>query len=305
MNFNDELNEEVKQMGALHKVKKHAYYKQLMNPFHAPLCRYPSVVPVPSSLLRDRETFQITIGNAGDFVGFFAPENMFRRTTAAANFDFAFIAQSAASGTFYATLPYWDHLLSATGGNYASRVQQTQGGQYSTYFNSVRLVSAAIKFRYIGRAELLAGIITAGLIHINNPPAQTPYLSSAIAETMFPIRCPLDKDLVCNWLPFDSNSSNFSHIPTNSSFSGDISQQVFVFHGFGLPAGTVLDCEVVRNYEYIPKPAFHELLTPHSIDLRVLPNKDDFAESQILQNQNLIVTSTSDILSELEKSLFN
>lgn len=300
MILNEDLTKDLADLQQVKKDRKLGYYKLLMDPFAAPLCRVPSGLVAPSTLLRDRETFQITIGAAGDFVGFFAPENMLKRSSMPR--DYVFLAQNASSSTYYQTANFNDHFGLAAG-NYASRVSQTPGGQYYTYFSQARLVAAGIRFRYIGRADAHSGIICAGLISNASPMEIVPLNSGLIAESLYPIRATPGEQLVCNWFPFDANSTVFSPFPPGTYMDKTESQQVFVFNGFGLPSGTVLDVEVVRCYEYIPTPAYHELLVPATLDRRVDTERNLDVEGKLHSNSHDFVTATSVTLASLAQKL--
>lgn len=289
MIVNEDLSKDFKALHEERQEAKRAYYKCLADPFTASLVRVPGPFTAPSGLLRDRETFQITTSAAGDFVGYFAPENMFKRS--GTQRDYVFLAQAAASTTYYQSLTFNNHMGAAIG-NYATRLSQNPGGQYHPYFSQVRLVSAGIRFKYIGRADAHAGLIAAGLISDVSPMDLTPLLTSSISETMFAIRAAPAEQLVCNWYPFDALSQSFLPYPASSGITGTETQQVFVFHGFGLPAGTVLDVEIVRNYEYIPQAQYHELLTPPSSDKRFSAKRDPAMDAQLQAKAQSWVTST-------------
>jgi hypothetical protein len=302
MIFNQDQTVELAQMAEIRKKRKTAYYELVLNPFSGALCRFPSPFPVPSTLLRDREVFQITTGAAGDFIGYFSPENMIKRSTT--HRDYAFFAQNTASGSYYQSLTYNGH-LGAAAGNYATQLSQTANGQYgTTYFGSVRLVAAGLRIKYIGRAELLSGLITAAVIQSGDPMGLTPLLSGGIAESLYPVRVTPDEGLVLNWFPFDAGQANF--IPYGSgNYNGDHAQQVFCIHGFGLPTGTVLDIEVVRVYEYIPKPGFHELLTPATVDLKLHSTRDEHIEALINHKQDDFMTTTIQGFTEMSQSIIS
>jgi len=270
-----------------------AYYDQIMDPFKAPLCRIPGSFVQGTQLVRDRQTFQITTGTgANDFVAYFAPENSIRTnvsSTPTPN-DYAFIARSSTLAS-YNTMTYGSHLSNATATEYASRNSAWQQ-TYATYWQAVRLVSAGLRIRYIGRQDAEAGLLSVGMTSVRAPHSSTVLLDATISEFPFNYRGKTADGLVCNWIPTDFSDQSFINVSTADSQSVS-AQNVFFIHGFGIPDGTVLDVEVVRNYEYYPRYQYQELLNPLSLDVPVQSISVPALESKIASTSSLVVSSAS------------
>lgn len=230
---------------------KDSWLHSLLDPFNAPVCRIPSDIPYNSHLLQDRETFQLTVGPLGDFVGYFSPTAYLSHTIA----DWIFLSRSV-STLDYTTAGYFNHYNSATPSNYSMRISAPLSLSYQSFFKQGRLVSAGISFRYIGRADQHSGFIAAGSTVLSDAPSgQICLMNGDINELMYVQRVAPADGLRCVWIPVDEEAKNFKTLGGYNTASN----LTYYFHGVGLPPGTILDVEVVRNYEYIPQPDYVEL----------------------------------------------
>jgi hypothetical protein len=77
----------------------------------------------------------------------------------------------------------------------------------------------------------------------------------------------------------------------SSDTSPQVAQNVFFIHGFGIPEGTVLDVEIVRNYEYFPAAQYVELLKPNSKDRVFQTVESSSLASSILNNASAVISA--------------
>ena len=267
------------------------YYHQIVEPFKAPLCRVPGAFVQGTQLVRDRATFQITIGaGANDFVAYFAPENSIRTNVSQspAPQDLCIIARTSAL-VDYSSLSYGGHVNSATSTNYASR-QAAWQQTYSSYWQAVRLVSAGLRIRYIGRQDAEAGLISAGMTSMRAPHNSSVLNDSVITEFPFNYRGKTADGLACNWIPTDFTDQSFINVSTSDSQSVS-AQNVFFIHGFGIPDGTVLDVEFVRNYEYYPKYQYQELLNPSTTDKQSSSSFNPKVQNDMFKSADFITSA--------------
>jgi len=270
---------------------KTAYYKSIIEPFESPLVRVPGSFQQMTQMLRDKSTFQITIGaGANDFVGYFAPENSIRSILAQPTvpFDYCFIARTSAL-TDYTTSSFLTHFNSVTAANYSSRTAVTQN-QYTNYWQAVRLISAGIRIRYIGRQDAEAGLISCGLTSSRIPQASSPLTDNRISELTYAYRGKTSEGLRCSWIPSDFTDQSFINVPSSDS-APQVAQNVFFIHGFGIPEGTVLDVEIVRNYEYFPAAQYVELLKPNSKDRVFQTAENSSMASSILNTASSVISA--------------
>lgn len=278
------------------------YIKSLLDPFGSHFIRAPACVKVPTALLRDVSSFQITIGTAGDFVALFCPENLVKNGNNSSFPDWFYAARNSTS-TNYSGISYLQHATTAAT-NYASQgVSSTL--TYGAYMQHARLVSSGFRMKYIGRADAHSGLIIAGALPVNNPGLQTALVSNEVNELMFATRLTPLQGMTINWLPQDESSLEFKQIQAGTPFaqSGVYPQLAYAIYGFGLPAGTVLDVEVIRKYEYIPPYNFIELLLPEADHAHVaedLPMVNDVIKRNA---QSLSLGSTNDVIDSVQEVL--
>lgn len=278
-----------------------AYYESIIDPFNAPLVRVPGSFQQMTQTLRDKTTFQITIGaGANDFVGFFAPENSIRSAISQTipPYDWLFLARSSALAD-YSSSNYHTHLASGPAASYASRPWGTQA-QYSTYWQAVRLVSAGLRIRYIGRQDAEAGLLSCGFSSSRIPQTLTPMLDTRISELTYAYRGKTSEGLRCSWIPSDFTDQSFINVPSSDS-APQIAQNVFFIHGFGIPEGTVLDVEVVRNYEYFPAVQYVELLKPNSRDQVFETVESPSLASSILNTASSVISAAEGARSFMDR----
>lgn len=266
MNFN-----EATAYDEYHKSKKESklnYIKSLLDPFNTPLVRAPSCVKVPTALLRDVQSFQINVGAAGDFIGLFTPENIIKNQNSTSYYDWVFCSR-ATSALDYSTLTYYGHGGSATTSNYTTQNKSTSL-TYGNFMQHARLVSAGLRIRYIGRADAHAGMIICGALPLNVMSTQPVLFSNEVNELMFSKRVTPLQGLNVNWIPQDESSKEFKMIAASGLQQYNVFPQLgYAFYGFGLPTGTCLDVEIVRNYEYIPPYNYIELLMPEAERIQI------------------------------------
>lgn len=262
-----------------------------MEPFETPLVRVPGSFQQMTQTLRDKSTFQITIGSgANDFVGYFAPENSIRsvRIQPTTPYDVCFVSRTSAMPD-YSSLTYLNHANSAVPANYSSRYSVRQD-QYVNYWQAVRLISAGIRIRYIGRQDAEAGLISCGLTSSRIPQSETPLTDTRISELTYAYRGKTSEGLRCSWIPSDFTDQSFINVPSSDT-SPQVAQNVFFIHGFGIPEGTVLDVEIVRNYEYFPAAQYVELLKPNSKDRVFQTVESSSLASSILNNASAVISA--------------
>jgi hypothetical protein len=226
----------------------------LADPFSGPV-RMPSPVPVKTCLYSDKIVNTVVISSAGSFVCLFNPN------TANTNTGMLCIyARSAATAneSFYQSATWSSH-QPGTGlaGNYSTQIY-TLGDVPVTYSQQIKVSSAGIRMRYIGSELNRSGVIRACRVYNKQTILTNPLTYTTVAESADSVVFSLGDDVMMSWLPFDISAFNFTspgEDPTTSSL---------IIYGSGLPAGAAVEVEVCVNYEYIPLPAFHELLGSNS-----------------------------------------
>ena len=247
----------------------------LIDPFCAPICRMPSDIAYNSHLLQDRETFQLTIGSASDFVGYFAPTN----SIYGAQPDWCFISRIPGSSyNYFSQTASFASFMNHTPSYYAMQLSAPNSVSYSSFFKQGRLVSAGLIIRYIGRADQHSGFISAGATVLGENPLSTyPVSNNDINELLYVQRVAPADGLRIVWTPVDEQSKFFKTLTSSGNSSP---QMIFYFHGVGLPQGTILDVEVVRNYEFLPHPDYAELFKGSSDPAATLSSPSSYTNIQ-------------------------
>jgi len=220
----------------------------LADPFRGPV-RMPSPVPVKTCLYSDKIVNTVTMSTAGSFICMFVPN------VAISSMGLLSIyARSAATTdeTFYQSLT-WSAHGSGTPTNYSTKIN-TLGNVPNTYSRQIKVTSAGIRMKYIGSELNRSGIIRGCRVYDQQTYAKLPLTYTTIAEAADSVVFSLDDDIMMSWLPYDINAFNFT------TPDEDLTTSALIFYGSGLPVGASVEIEVCVNYEYIPLPAFHELL---------------------------------------------
>lgn len=136
----------------------------------------------------------------------------------------------------------------------------------STIIDMYRLVSMSVIIRYTGSLDKMSGFITG---------ASTSNVSNATNSTFFTFTnieniqnkrtiSPID-GIKMIYSPYDNQQLEYQAI---GAYSGGTSLQkwkkLLVIYGEGLPPTTCLRWDIVRNIEYVSKPALREYI-PHTI----------------------------------------
>lgn len=245
------------------KASKIAYYRMIVDPFTSPIARPPSPFPSNSSLVRDCETFTLTVGPQGDFVGVFCPTLPLKsdNTNSSVNFEYLFasrVSNAIAYPTSYASL-----FSSVPSANWTGN--KSSSSEHLPYMATTRLLAAQIRVRYIGRDDACSGIISVGSFVASIPTMATIFIDNAIQELRNPARVLPKEGAVVTWYPLDESDRDFQIV--DQSRNERSPNLAIAFYGQGLPAGAVLDFELVRVYEYFPRPAYQELLGPDVVDI--------------------------------------
>ena len=262
------------------KQQKTAYYRMLVDPFNAPLCRPHTLFPTSTSLVRDVESFSLTIGAAGDFCGIFAPTAPFKSTpNSASSAEYMFAARDTTSISQVATyatiftsgvLPSWN-------------VRKSQATEHIALMSAGRVLAAQVKIRYIGRDDAASGIITVGSFCAALPFETYMFTDNAVQELLNSSRCLPKEGCVVTWYPFDETDREFQPVDMGgTSTAGRLTNLAFGFYGAGLPTGTVLDIEVARVIEYVPRPNQMELLAPQKLDIVAMSDHQPSLMSQVM-----------------------
>lgn len=220
----------------------------LADPFSGP-ARMPSPVPIKTCLYSDKIVNTVTMSSAGSFVCLFNPN------TATSNTGLLSIyARSAATANeaFYQTTQWHNHAI-GTATNYSTQIN-TLGNVPVTYSQQIKVTSAGIRMKYIGSELNRSGIIRGCRVYDKQTYTTLPLTYAAIAEAADSVVFSLDDDIMMPWLPYDISAFNFT------APNEDYTTSAMIFYGSGLPVGATVEIEVCVNYEYIPLPAFHELL---------------------------------------------
>ena len=247
------------------KQQKTAYYAMLVDPFNAPLCRPHTLFPTSTSIVRDVESFSLTIGAAGDFCGIFSPTAPFKSTpNSATSAEYMFAARDTTAISLVQTyttiftsgvLPSWN-------------IRKSQASEHIALMSAGRVLAAQVKIRYIGRDDAASGIISVGSFCAALPFESYMFTDNAVQELLNPSRCLPKEGCVVTWYPFDETDREFQPVDMGgTSTAGRLTNLAFAFYGAGLPTGTVLDIEVARVIEFVPRPNQIELLAPQKLDI--------------------------------------
>lgn len=162
-------------------------------------------------------------------------------------------------------------------------------------FTSVRPGPQSVKLEYIGRLDIAAGDITAGVAYSNVGgnsgvlPDVNYSILSAIEDSSFARTVPITTSLKGIYVPQDFATLNFKS-PTDTVNNGGISQRMFFLVLAGPPSQTILRVTLTMNWEALPSRQFSDLL---SLDYNTFPV--DF-NGQVLYNyiikNNLVITQS-------------
>lgn len=245
--------------------KKHnrekKYLDFVLNPdMEAPI-RMPSDFTYPTNLLSYKQNVQVTIGGAGDFVGYYAPQNHLNAYPPTDNSTCSYMffsrASTAAVPNYY-SLSYTS-LASGTAANYATQlVDPNQTFPYVSNFDSVRVIGGCCKIEYIGSLQNTSGMITiaADLVASNSKAVGTlpPPTNSQLYNLLLYKKYVASEQTKSTWFPVDPSVQEFVNVNQNQSDNNapDFSQLIFFFNGYGLPAGAQLDITIETYYEAVP-----------------------------------------------------
>lgn len=246
-----------------------AYLRFVLNPDTEDPVRMPAKFVYPSTFVSFKNNFTLTVGSAGDFVGYFSPQNGLNNS-AAFSTDYLFLSRNTGSPA-YNTQSYRYMANTAAYNPILGNSQFV----YPTVFNSARVIGALCEIKYMGALQLESGSIivsgmawgsncnpigsgsvainTPGAPGVNSPPTVSDQYNAKIikkystGETIRMVWFPVDYSCTKFVSPPSGNNTNVS---TVVSFGA--SQLAFYITGYGLPVGTQYDIRIQIYYEAVP-----------------------------------------------------
>ena len=244
------------------------YLDFVINPDTEAPIRMPSDFTYPTNILSYKQNVQLTIGAAGDFVGYFAPQNPLLAFGVANNTTCSYIFLSRLNTT---TVPNYQVLsYAALAGsaplNFASIIiDPAQAFVYRSNFDSVRVIGACCKIEYIGSLQNTSGMITiaadlvaANSLSVGNQIAPT---NTQLYNLLLYKKYMASEQTKSTWFPVDPSVQDFVNVSIANAQpdAAEFSQLIFYFNGYGLPPGAQLDITIETYYEGVPNVASSNL----------------------------------------------
>lgn len=246
------------------------YLNFVLNPECCAPVRMPAKFNYPSAFVSFKTNFTLNVSTAGDFIGYFAPQNALINSSALF-WDYLFLSRTSVSPV-YSTQSY--RYMQATPASYNPIVGNTQFPYYTT-FNCARVIGAVCEIKYIGTLNNESGTIivsgnllasnsqpigygsavvnTPGVAGVSSPPTVTQQYNENIVK-----KYNTGDAVRMVWFPVDYSCSKFFAAPfatntlSSSAPSGSASQLVFYINGYNLPPGSAYDVRIQIFYEAIP-----------------------------------------------------
>lgn len=246
-----------------HKREK-KYLDFVLNPDSEAPIRMPSDFTYPTNLLSYKQNIQVTIGAAGDFIGYYSPQNHLLAFPPTSNTTCSYMFLSRASAVAVPSYQATSYSTQSTApaANYTTQlVDSHQTFPYVSNFDSVRVIGGVCKIEYIGSLQNTSGMITiaADLVASNTKPVGTflPPTNSQLYNLLLYKKYMASEQTRSVWFPVDPSVQEFVNVnQTNSDTNApDFSQLIFFFNGYGLPVGSQLDITIETYYEGVPNVA--------------------------------------------------
>jgi len=296
------------------------YLDFVLNPDKEEPRRMPSDYTFPTNIVSVDENFSIKINTAGDFYGFFAPQNQFLcdnllgqavpySTVEIGCATYApWVFFSRATATVAPTLNNFTGFMTEVVPFVSISDKQTknQGRNafpYSGQFSSARCIAAVCQTTYIGNLEDTSGnmhigaqVVPAGVNAVGHlKPPTIAQLQNLLVYKKYLLSAPTR----VIWFPVDSSAQNFQNANFASTPSNlqqaNFSQLVFFYVGTQMPVGSTIDITIKMYYEVVPNLKFSSLF---SLTQGVCceSKKDAWTEISELQRngiQDLLISSNT------------
>lgn len=262
------------------------YLDFVLNPDKEEPRRMPSDYTFPTNIVSVDENFAIQIDTAGDFYGFFAPQNQLRCNNSYAGYQPYSTASTACASyapwVFFSratTTPvplvdeFTSYMTEVSGlvviSNRLTKNQGRNAFPYSGQFNAARCIGAVCQTSYIGNLEATSGNMHIGaqVLPANGQsagdlkPPTIAQLQNLLAYKKYLLSAPTR----VIWFPVDASAQNFQNADPVSTPPGaqkaNFSQLVFLYNGTKIPVGSTIDITIKMYYEVVPNLQFSSLFS--------------------------------------------
>lgn len=267
-------------------MREKKYLDFVLNPDKEEPMRMPSDYTYPTNIVSVDENFAIEIDTAGDFYGFFAPQNQFLCDNVLAGaVPYSTTETKCANYApwvfFSRTTTTHSHLVNSFSGfmselsglvyipNRQAKNQGPNAFPYSGQFNAARCIGAVCQTTYVGNLEATSGDLHIGAQVLPANGKSAGYLSAPSIHQLQNLlvykKYSLSAPTRVIWFPVDSSAQNFQNADPASSPSGtqltNFSQLVFFYHGIKIPVGSAIDIKIKMYYEVVPNMQFSSLFS--------------------------------------------
>ncbi|MGI4813927.1 MAG: hypothetical protein ACRYGG_11440 [Janthinobacterium lividum] len=228
----------------LKKEQEHDYLDAMVKPEHTKGCKIPSVIPVPSSSFQLHQSTMITPNSAGH---------------AAIMFNPYYLGNAGALSTFYVNNANSLGGVSSDNNFFPVNISQTIPAVYNEY----RVVSASIIVKYVGRLDIVQGVIGGAIVFDQNVGA-TDYTSNVANSALAKYgNFNLAMDSFYSQENLTLNGIRELYFPLDSTFEQYLgcnnSKNGFAFMLYiygGVPSSACYKIDIYINYECLPDSTF-------------------------------------------------